>query len=353
MIAPTTVGPRDSVAIGAPFGRVPAGELGDIQGREMVVLHRLGGPKDREKMGPRELREATCTSFEKTAWPERWGLGGVCVELEDAANFGIAGYTWFTFDLSSRVDASANGASLDRLDARIVALEDAGVFRQGWHEEYLSGDAATAFDEESLARAAVKFGDALAHAEQLQQTLRTVMTGRGDLPDVEVSIARTLRRTTALELRFVAAELKRRSAWTTAFAPALGPEFQPGLSGTSAPEVAGFADILAATGGVRLAAPGASHSDQSDRAFFAMLRHLAETDPGLFRSILLVAKDAFPLARAGWNLSVTEEDAQMMPEVDDAALAGTFLDHPHGRQILLCTWDAVCEPLGDRIRASL
>ena len=335
MIAPTSGGASDSVAIGAPFGRVPAGELRDLRDRGVVVLHRLGGPKDREKMGPRELREATCAAFDKTAWPERWGLGGVCVELEDAANFGIAGYTWFTFDLSSRVDASADDASLDRLDTRIVALEDAGVFPPGWHEAYLSGDAATAFDEESLARAAVKFGDALAHAEQLQQTLRTVMSGRGDLPDIEVSIARALRRTTAFELRFLAAELKRRGVWTTAFAPALGPEFQPGLFGTSEPEITGFADILAAIGGVRLSAPGASHSDYSDRAFFAMLRHLAETDPGLFRSILLVAKDAFPLARAGWNLSVTEEDAQMMPEVDDAVLAGTFLDHPHGRQILL------------------
>ena len=40
-----------------------------------------------------------------------------------------------------------------------------------------------------------------------------------------------------------------------------------------------------------------------------------------------------------------------MPQPDDDALASTFLDHPHGRQLLLSTWEAVCEPLGERIRA--
>ena len=339
MIAPMTFGQEPTVAIGAPYGRVLADELVDPDGRGVVVLHRLGWEKEREKFGPRELREATCAAFDKVGWPVRWGLGGVCVEIEDAANFGLAGYSWFTFDLASRIDNSADTASLDALDARIVALEDAGVFPLGWHVKYLGGEAS--FAEEMLARAAVKFGEALAHAEQLQEILRTMMSGSDGLPDVEISIARAICRTTAEELRFLALELKRRGVWTTVIAPSFGPEYQAGLEPSQPPEIATFAEILATSGGVRLAAPGASHIHQTDRAFFAMLRHIAETNAPLFREILVAARDAFPTVRAGWNLLVTEEDIHMMPDVEDAALASTFLEHPHGRQLLVCAWDAV------------
>lgn len=345
MISPTPLGHQPTIALGAPFGRIDFATAHD--GRAPVILHRLGGEKDREQIGPRELRDATCAAFEAHGWPAQWGLGGVCVELEDAGNFAIAGYSWFTFDLTSRIDPRADDATLDELDARIVALEDSDCFRPGWHEAYFP------CDEEALARAAVKFGAALAHAEQLQQTVRTSWSGRGEFPNVEFSIARTLRRTTALELHFVAAELQRRGVWTNVIAPALGPDFQPGLVPTEAPDIAGFAEVLSSAGGVRLSAPGASHVDCSEAAFFAALRHIAETNAPLFREILTAAKEAFPVIRAGWNLSVTEDDVHMMPEAEDAALASTFIAHPHGRQTLLCAWDAVCESLGARIRAAL
>lgn len=333
MTAPAPLGHKPTIALGAPFGRVDFCTPRD--GRAPVILHRLGGEKERETIGPRELRDATCAALESRGYPDYWGLGGVCVELEDAGNFAIAGYSWFTFDLASHIDATADDATLDQLDARIVALEDAGCFPIGWHEQYLP------CDEEALARAAVKFGPALSHAEQLQQTIRTSWSGRGEFPDIEVSIARSLRRTSALELRFLAMELRRRGVWTTVIAPAIGEDFS------------GFAGILANAGNVRLSAPGASHVDCADVALFSALRHIAETNAPLFRQILAVAKDAFPIARAGWNISVTEEDVHMMPDVDDAALASTFIDHPNGRETLLCTWNAVCESLGAPIRSAL
>lgn len=355
MITPSSLGQRPTTAIGAPFGKIVASQLAEIIAtRDVVVLHRLGGAKEREIIGPRELREATCAALDAAGWPERWALGGVCVEVENAANFAIGGYSWFTFDVVSRLDAAADSASLDELDAAIVALEDAGIFPQGWHEAYLGADVfGTPFDDESLARAAVKFGRALEHAEQLQQVLRTTWSGRGDMPDIEVSIARAFRRTTKLELYFLAMELKRRGVWTSVIAPSLGPDFQAGLAPTESPDVTDYAEILASAGAVRLSAPGAAHEDKSDAAFFAMLRGLAEKQPGLFREMLLAARDAFPLVRTGWSLSIGDDDVMMMPEVDDDALASTFLDSFQGRQLLLCTWDAVCETFGGRLRSAL
>lgn len=341
MTAPTPLGTGPSIAIGAPFGCLD--RVTPTEGRNAVILHRLTGERDREHYGPSELREDTSVALQKAGWPAHWGLGGVCVEMEDAANFAIAGYTWFTFDLAPRLCAFADHDTLDTLDTRIVALEDIGCYPLGWHETHL----ADGIEEETLARAAVKFGPALTHAEQLQQTLRTAWSGRGDLPDIEISVARALRRTTADELRFLTTELKRRGIHARVVAPCLGPDFQAGLQPTVPPDIDGFAKIL---GSIRLAAPGASHIDESDAAFFSALRHIAESDATFFRELLLAARDAFPVIRGSWHLSVAEDEIHMMPQPDDDALASTFLDHPQGRQLLLSTWDAVCETHGDRIR---
>jgi tagaturonate epimerase len=351
MTPPVPLEQCDTRSVGAPFGFLHVGDFAATDGRAIVILHQLGHEKEREHHGPRELRDATCANLERSGWSGKWGLGGVCREMEDAANFALAGYTWFTFDLAPRVDESADTASLDELDAGIVALEDAGIYPAGWHEAYLGGDAP--FHEEVLARAAVKFGAALTHAEDLQQALRTAWSGRGNLPDIEISIRRLLRKTTLEETRFIAMELLRRGIWAGVFAPALGPEYQPGLHPAEAPDVAGFAELLRAHGSLRLASLGASHIDCTDYAFFAMLAYLAGRDAPLFRAILTAARDVFPVVRSGWHILLSDDDVRMMPDVDDEALAPTYIEHPHGRQLLLCTWDAVCESLGDRIRAAL
>ena len=351
MTPPVALEHPETAAISAPLGFLHAGDFAAVDGRSMVILHELGGEKERANFGPRELRDLTCAALERSGWSGEWGLGGVCREMDEAANFALAGYTGFTFDLAPRVEESADTASLDDLDARIVALEDAGVYPAGWHEAYLGGDAS--FHEETLARAAVKFGAALTHAEDLQQAMRTAWSGRGGMPDIEISIRRLLRRTTGDEVRFIARELLRRGIWAGVFAPSFGPEYQPGLRPAEAPDTANFASILQTHGALRLAAPGAAHTDRTDDAFFAMLTHMTGRDPALFRAILAAARDAFPVVRAGWHLLVTEDDVHMMPEVEDASLAATDLEHPHGRQLLRCTWDSVCESLGDRIRAAI
>ena len=344
MTAPTPLGNGPSIAIGAPFGRIDRST--STEGRAIVILHRLTGEKDREHYGPSELRDDTCAALHEAGWPARWSLGGVCVEMEDAANFAIAGYTWFTFDISPHLSPFADDATLDTLDTRIVALEDIGCYPLGWHERHL----ADGIDEESLARAAVKFGPALTHVEQLMETLRTNWSGRGELPDIELSMARALRRTTANELRFLTAELKRRGIHANVIAPCLGPDFQVGLQPSEPPDIAGFAEILGST---RLAAPGAAHIDASENAFFSALRHIAKSDAPFFRELVLAARDAFPLIGGRWHLSVSEDEIHTMPQADDDALASTFLDHAQGRQLLISTWDAVCETHGDRIRRAL
>ncbi len=357
--APTPLGQQPTIALGTPLGRVfPHPQS---QGRAPVYLHRLGGEKARAYTGPRELLAATRDALSRSGHTGAWGAGAVVAETDDAAAFAIAGCTWFTFDLASRLDARGDSLTLHELDAAIIALEDHGIFTPGWHDAYIDRDFAITgaltlrFSDEALARAAVKFGQALAHAEQLQQAVRTCWSGRGELPDVEIRIAADVRATTMEEFLFLAHEARQRGLGATTLTPNLGPYWQPAHAETETPNLADLAAIANHSGmkfGIPWAdgkAVQAGHLDVSEAAPLEFLRQLIARDPLLFHEWLREAQLAFPLDRAGWPISTTEDDARMMPQVPDDALTETFLGSTQGRQTLLVTFASVAETaLGER-----
>ena len=199
-----------------------------------VLQHHLLGKLGTSEDGPHEMLAATMHSLENAGHSAPWGAGCSVGTTEEAALFATAGYTWFTFELAGFLDARAGSMSLDELDAAIVALEDAGCYSHAWHDSYLSREWQTSpgtvlrFDDEELARTAVKFGPALAHAEQLQQVIRTLWVGHGGGPDIEMCFAARRVAMSAEEFLFVASESARRGINAVSIAPSFGPAWQPG-----------------------------------------------------------------------------------------------------------------------------
>lgn len=355
--APAPLGTKPACSLAATFGWVSPAQLAWARetGRAPVLLHPLGSEKARQTRGPRELREETIAALEAAEWRNPWGLGALCESSEDAAQFATAGYTWFTLDLAAQADPRASSMSLDDLDAAIVRLEDTKVFPLGWHEAYLAGGSGPQFSEEALARAAVRFGPALAEADQMVQAIRAGGSERGDLPDLELSFARSPLAMSAEEVAFVAAELLRRGlihGGVTRLAPSFGPWFERGAdSAAEAPEI--ISEISRALpAGVMLVLPGelagkvgdaSVHPDATDESVLAWLRRLAERQPARFREWLAKAHAAFPTARAIGHFTTSEDDVRFLPEVADDALAATFLESTQGRQLLLATWTDVAE----------
>lgn len=320
-----------------------------------VYLHHLGGKKAHAQTGPRELLAATRAALEQAEHVGAWGAGAVVSETEDAAAFAIAGCTWFTLDLAGWLERRGDSFSLDELDAALVGLEDAGAFTPSWHDAYLDRSFAIsptltlALSDEVLARAAVKFGPALAHAQQLQQAIRTCWAGHGELPDMEIRIATDGRATTREEFFFLAQEVRSRGLGVQTLTPNPGPTWEPARTDVAAHD---FTDLAAIAQhcGMKLGlawsdgkTADAGHLDASEAAPLELLRQLAERDPLLFHEWLREAQLAFPLDRAGWPISTTEDDARMMPQVADEALAETFLGSTQGRQVLLVTFASVAE----------
>ena len=338
-------------------------------GRAPVLWHELGGEKERTDIGPRELLEQTRARLEGIGGLVRWGAGAKVQTPEEAALFATAGYTWFTFDLARVVNGRAAEISLDALDAALVELEDTGVFAPGWHDAYLDREFSVApgltisLPDEALARTAVKFAPLLAHAEEMDRVLRTCWVGRGELPEIEISLAPGPVATAPEEMLFLSMELRRRLSSFTAIAPAFGREFEPGAD---VPEDFGglsalLAALSAAAAPVALSVPSAlsalapagqvPHLDVTAAGRLAQLAIAARKSPEFFREWLEAARLAFPLSRTGWPISLTEEEARFLPQVEDADLEATFLGLTAGRQLLLSTWEDVSgSELGVRLR---
>ena len=81
--------------------------------------------------------------------------------------------------------------------------------------------------------------------------------------------------------------------------------------------------------------------DATDAGRLAVLKDLATRDPRGFRAWMEAAREAFPVVRNGWPISLSEQEARCLPQVEDGELAATFLEQVPGRQLLLSTWRAV------------
>ena len=369
--APSPLAAQPTVALGCSGLHFPAHALRAAHeaGVAPVLMHHLTGEDGSVDDGPREMLAATAAALEKSGHSTAWSAGCVIRTSADAAAFATAGFTWFSFELGALLDARADSISLDALDAAVVALEDAGCYAQGWHTHFtdrewpLQSGRVLRLGDEMLARAAVKYGRALAEAAQWQQAIRTLWTGRGSAPDIELNFAGRRDRWSAEEFLFLALESARSGLGPVCISPSLGPAWQPGAEFDGDPNdiaamLALAGEIAALAGplkvGIRHAAGKSClheiasrplgprcHANFEDDACLATLDALAREQPELFRRWLGVAQEMFPFAAGDAALAITEEDIHALPQVDDADLPATFLADLRGRQLLLSTFPDV------------
>jgi hypothetical protein len=369
--APTPLAARPTLAFGCIGACFPAGLLDEACGLGFapIVLHHFTGEMGSSDEGPREMLAATRQALGKSRCPTEWGAGAVVTSTEEAAAFATAGFTWFTFDVTAVTDDRTASMSLDQLDAAVVAAEDFGCYRHGWHESYLDREWRTAsgriltFTDDVLARAAVKFGPALAHADQLQQAIRTLWVGHGQAPDLELSLAGTRTPTSLDEFLFLTLESARRGLNPVSIAPSLGAAWQPGADFPGEPGemetyFAALGEIAALAGSQKVGIHHAagktgimplarrvlgdrSHLNCEEATWLEALGRLADSEPQVFREWLRQAQEIFPFATGNAALSINEEDIRSLPDAPNGALRDTFLGHVNGRQLLLATFPAL------------
>ncbi len=290
-----------------------------------------------------------------------WGADAAGVATaKEIERFAAAGFSRFTLDPAAYFVERAAGLSAAELDAAAGALVEDGVFAAGWVELYagreiqISDSYSLRFSPDELLRIAVKFGWALAFAEELTAHARQASGARP--VEVELSLLRSATRTTPHEHLFVALEAQRRGLPLVAIAPHLPGSWEPVAEYVddadeleaalqmhtaiaaacephqiSVPEIEGKSAILPVIGrvcGARL------HVKTSAASALEMLRVVARVEPGLFREILGLAQERFPFERSVKPVSLSEDEVRFLPEAADSELETLFLGDVRGRQLL-------------------
>lgn len=313
-------------------------------------------------------------------WSEPWGADADHLKTTDDVDLCVAaGYTFFTVDPGDHVDNEAHTAPMELLEAKVHALpwSELGDSPEQLHERYLGAEFEVegwtfAFDQTSLARAAAKYGRALAHTARLYRHLATALKSRAF--EFEVSVDETETPTSPLEHYFIARELGRLGIQWVSLAPRYVGRFEKGVDyigdlGRFDQELALHTAIARALGPYKLSIHSGSdkfsiypsfaryagtlvHLKTAGTSYLEALRAIASVQPGLFRRILAFALDRYDGDRATYHVSAEADRVPRPDKVADADLA-KVLDLFDGREVLHVTFGSVLDRFGKELLAIL
>ncbi|MHC4798130.1 MAG: tagaturonate epimerase family protein [Planctomycetota bacterium] len=366
-LRPRLYGLATSIGLGDRLGLATPGHLRAIAGSGCVPF-----------VAQQSIREMTRTDrtagqvMDEAMWgvfQEGWGegFGSDADHLKTPADIDTcleAGFTMYTFDpgdhVRSDVDSLDSAGLAEAMDT--VAWEELEISLA----EYLSksfaldcGDVVS-FDEQTLARAAIKYAGAVAHTVRMyrhlseQSGLRTF--------EVEVSVDETATPTTVAEHYLVSAELKRLGVEWVSMAPRFIGSFEKGIDYKG--DLSAFRDSFASHAAVARAlgpyklslhsgsdkfsvypiaadlASGLVHLKTAGTSYLEALRVVARKSPELFRNILDFAFSRFDEDRASYHISARIEAVPRSNELAGDRLE-TVLEGNDGRQLLHVTYGSV------------
>ncbi len=313
------------------------------------------------------IDDATWGALE-AGWADGYGADADHLKTAaDVATCAAAGFTFFTIDPGEHVDNGADAASDADLRAAWDALpwgrlEDAAadlLARHAGKTVDVEG-ARISFDEHTVAKAAVKYGRAIAHVAMMYRHVQSAMAGRPF--DLEVSVDETETPTSHAEHVFVAKELRRMGVVWQSLAPRFVGRFEKGVDyiGDAAAiraDVAIHAAISRAFGPYKISLHSGSdkfsiydvvatetrglvHLKTAGTSYLEALRAVAEVSPALFRGIYGFSRERYGEDRASYHVSAQVERTPAPDAVADADLAG-LLDEFDVRQVLHVTFGSV------------
>jgi tagaturonate epimerase len=383
-LRPTPLGLATSAGFGDRLGLATPGHV--------AAMHRAGAvDRIRPIFAQQSIREMTRTHrsaravMDDATWgafEAGWthGLGADADHLKTEAHVRTcldAGFSFFTFDPGDHVDDEAAGAGGAALQAKVEAVPwgDLGDDWAGVRGRYLgrtldADGLVLRFDETALARAAAKYGAALAGAARLHR----VLAGSGAPFEVEVSIDETDSPTTLEEHAYLALELRRLRIPVVSLAPRFVGRFEKGVDFRGdltelVRTLDGHARVARAFGPYKLslhsgsdkfsvyapiaeATRGLVHLKTAGTSYLEALRVAAIVDPALFRDVLGLGLERFDTDRASYLIGARAERVPRPDALADAALPA-LLDDDDARQVLHVTFGSALDAFGERLKALL
>jgi hypothetical protein len=273
---------------------------------------------------------------------------------------GASGYGADVEDGADTMDARALNQRYERLnfDGLEISRADLKLAYAG-RKFLLEGDVVVSFDDAAFLRAAVKYGNAIAHVASMYRHLADRAKGVFEL---EVSVDETASPTSPAEHYFFAAELKRLGVEWVSMAPRFVGRFEKGVDyiGDLGVFRASFAEhvaVMRTLGPYKISihsgsdkfsiysivaelTEGLVHLKTAGTSYLEALRALAKIDPALFREILGFARGRYETDKATYHVSAELSRVPAPESLSDGQLPG-LLDDFHARQVLHVTFGSV------------
>lgn len=387
-LRPGPLGLRTSAGMGDRLGLATPGHVQAVRavaaagGRDIAPIFAQQSIREMTRTGrtPQQVMDdATWGTFQE-GWQA--GVGADADHLKTTADIdacAAAGFTFFTIDPGEHVDGAADTDDVATLGHKYDALPwlgletSAAALRAAYVGKRIDvEDRAIAFDDETLLRAAVKYGRAVAHVaamyRHLDERRKTKDEGVGPLSSVlgqfelEVSVDETDTPTTHAEHLFIARELRRLGVKWVSLAPRYVGRFEKGVDYIGDLDVferdfAGHAAIARAVGPYKLSlhsgsdkfsiypiaarlTKGLAHLKTAGTSYLEALRTLAAVDPAFFRELYVFGRERYETDRASYHVSAELSRAPRPEDVAQAQLPA-LLDQFDAREILHVTFGSV------------
>jgi hypothetical protein len=381
-LRPQPLGRRTSAGFGDRLGLATPGHVRALRagGAGLGAIFAQQSIREMERTGrsPQEVLDDATWGVFAEGWQE--GFGADADHLKTAGDIDAcvaAGYTFFTFDPGEYVDDEADKVGATALrraldDLPWQDLEDlpADMRRRYLESAFQAEGHQVRFDEISLARAAVKYGAAVAHTARLYHHLQAAV---GDF-EVEVSVDETESPTTHAQHVYIATELQRLGVRWVSLAPRYTGRFEKGVDYIG--NVAGFEEDIEVHAAIaRTISPdrpyklslhsgsdkfsvypafarqtgGLAHLKTAGTSYLEALRTVAALDSDLFREIYDLSRERYEEDRASYHVSASLEQAVQSEDVRDEELPA-LLERFDEREILHVTFGSVLKEASFRDR---
>lgn len=380
-LQPQLLGLRTSAGCGDRLGLATPGHVRAVRrfnGIAPIFAQQSMRENARTGRSPQQVMDDALWGIFQEGWREPWGADADHLKTTDDIDLCVAaGYTFFTIDPGDHVDSAAYTAPLEALKDKIHALpwDESEDTPDGLHARYLDRrfeveSFALEFDQITLARAAAKYGRAIAHTVRMY---RRLVARAGDF-ELEMSVDETETPTSIEEHFFIASELKRLGVQWVSLAPRYIGRFEKGVDYIGdldefEAELAKHAAIARVQGSYKLSIHSGSdkfsiypifahhtrglvHLKTAGTSYLEALRVVAQVEPALFREIMAYAIERYPEDRATYHVSA-ELSKVPAPGTPAYAYPSALLDQFDARQVLHVTFGLMLDRFGREILSVL
>ncbi len=367
---PHCIGLDTSVGLGDRLGLATPGHVRAFRGTGLkaILAQQSIRELNRTQRTPEDVMDAATYGVLQEGYTG--GFGSDADHLQHPQDIDLtyaAGFTFFTIDPGAHVvneadtlDADALAARYEQLDFETLSTEPEDLRSIYVGERFeLDGGDPIEFDEATFIKAAVKYGNAIAHVINMYQHLSDL----ADRPfELEVSVDETDSPTSPAEHYFFAAELKRAGVEWVSMAPRFIGRFEKGVDyiGDLDAFRASFSQhvaVMRTLGPYKISihsgsdkfsiypivaelTDGLVHVKTAGTSYLEAIRAIAVIDADLFREIYTFARDRYEIDKKTYHVSADMTKVPPVDELADDQLAAS-IDQFDTRQALHVTFGSV------------